>query len=485
MDSSYDLISIGAGAAGLTAAKSAVQFGARTALVEKSRTCGDCTWTGCVPSKTLIKTARVAHQMRTAHANGLTSMEPEVDLKKVMGHVRDVVLDIYQPESPQALQDEGIEVFMGSARFIDPHTITVGDTILKARSFLLSTGARPYVPPIPGLDAVDYLTYESVWDLEVLPRHLLILGAGPIGCEMAQAFRRLGSDVTLVEGESHILAQEGAEVAEVLTEVFTTEGINLHTNAMVERVFEDGNGIHLMAGGDELVGDALLVVVGRRPNVEGLDLEQAGVAYSPKGIQVDDNLRTSERHIYAAGDCTGSYQFTHYAGWQAFMAARNALLPGSSKGVAERVPWAVFTDPEVAHVGISEEKARARFGDQVMTYELPMDQVDRARIEGDTSGFIKLVCKKNGKLLGATIVAGRAGEMIQEWILALEKGVKIGDLASTIHVYPTYTMANMQAAADIIMTEMMTGASGRVIRSLTRLPKWNLRVPSAKPREVA
>jgi pyruvate/2-oxoglutarate dehydrogenase complex dihydrolipoamide dehydrogenase (E3) component len=239
-------------------------------------------------------------------------------------------------------------------------------------------------------------------------------------------------------------------------------------NARAERAWQDGNGIHLIASGDEPVGDALLVAAGRRPNVDGLDLDKASVAYSAKGIQVDDHLRTSQRHIYAAGDCIGRHQFTHYAGWQAVIAVRNALLPGASKGVTDLVPWTTFTDPEVAHVGLTEDQAREKF-DDVMTCEWPMEKVDRARTEGDTAGFIKLVHKKDGTLLGATIVAGRAGEMIHEWIVALDRGLKVGDLANAIHVYPTYSTANWQAATAIRLEQLLSGTSGRVIRGLARL----------------
>ena len=243
----------------------------------------------------------------------------------------------------------------------------------------------------------------------------------------------------------------------------------MHYNARAERAWQDKAGMHVVAGGDELVGDALLVAAGRRPNVDGLELEKADIAYSVKGIQVDDNTRTSQRHIYAAGDCIGSYQFTHYAGWQAFMAVRNALLPGVSKGVTELVPWTTFTDPEVAHIGLTEDQAREKFGGDVMTCHWPMKQVDRARAEGDTAGFIKLVHKKDGTLLGATVVAGRAGEMIHEWIVALGRGLKVGDLADAIHIYPTYSTASMQAAAAIRVEQLLSGTSGRVIRGLARL----------------
>ena len=468
MNKTCDLAIIGAGSAGLTAAAFAVQLGARVALIERHRPGGDCTWNGCVPSKTLLKTAKVAHQMRTAHLYGLTGIEPEVDLKAVMGRVRSVIADVYRHESPEVLRSDGIDVLLGPARFLDPHAIEIGDDTLRAGKILLATGAHPFIPPVPGLDEVDYLTHETLWDLETLPARLLVMGAGPIGCEMAQAFRRLGARVTLVEGEERLLPREEPEASKALAEVFLAEGIELRLNAKVERAWRDADGIHLDADG-EIVGDALLVAIGRRPDVDGLNLEDAGVEYTKQGIQVDEHLRTSQSHIYAAGDCTGGYQFTHYAGWQAFMAVRNALLPGQSKGVSQSVPWTTFSDPEVAHVGLTEEQARRSLRDSVMTCEWPMDRVDRARADGNTAGFVKLVHRKDGTLLGATIVAGRAGEMIHEWIIALDRGLKVGDLAGVIHVYPTYSTANMQAAADIRVAQMLSGTLGQVIRGLSRL----------------
>jgi pyruvate/2-oxoglutarate dehydrogenase complex dihydrolipoamide dehydrogenase (E3) component len=469
MDYEYDLIIVGGGSAGLTAAGFAAQLGTRVALVERHRTGGDCTWTGCVPSKTLLKVAKVAHQMRTADRYGLTGAEPEVDLRTVMAHVRSVIMDVYAEESPEALRADGIDVHLGAARFVDPHTLIAGDTRLSARYVLIATGAHPYVPPISGLEEVGYLTYESVWNLETLPRHLVVVGAGPVGSELSQAFRRLGAGITLVESRDRVLYHDEPAASRAIADVFEAEGINLRLNASVEQVWQDESGIHVLAGKDELVGDALLVATGRRPNVAGLDLEVAGVAYSHAGIGVDDALRTSQEHIYAAGDCTGSYQFTHYAGWQAAMAVRNALLPGTSKGIADQVPWTTFTDPEVAHAGLTEEQAWERFGDDIQTCWWSMDEVDRARAEGDTQGFVKLVLRQNRTLLGATIVAARAGEMIQEWIVAMDRGLKVGELSNTMHVYPTYSMANMQAAVDIRMEQLMSGISGRVVHSLARL----------------
>lgn len=470
MSETYDLAIIGGGSAGLMAASFAVQLDARVALLEKDRIGGDCTWTGCVPSKTLLKAAKVAHRMRTADRYGLPAVEPAIDLRTIMDHVRSVVGEIYQEETPEALRADGIDVYLGEVRFVDPHTLVAGDATLMARNILIATGAHAFIPPIQGIEGVEYLTYESIWELEELPQHLLVVGRGPLGCEMAQAFRRLGSEVTLLASGDRLLPRDEPAASRALGEVFETEGIQVVYNARAELVWKDQDGgIHVGAGGSGLTGDALLIATGRRPNVKDLDLEKAGVTYSAEGIQVDDKLRTSQPHIYAAGDCIGSHQFTHYAGWQAAMAVRNALLPGTSKGVAEQVPWTTFTDPEVAHAGLTETQAREKFGDDVQTCDWPMTKVDRARSEGDTAGFLKLVHLKNGTLLGTTIVAAHAGEMIHEWIVALDQSIKVEDLSNAIHVYPTYSIAGMQAAAGIRIGKLLNGTSGRVVLGLARL----------------
>jgi pyruvate/2-oxoglutarate dehydrogenase complex dihydrolipoamide dehydrogenase (E3) component len=307
--------------------------------------------------------------------------------------------------------------------------------------------------------------------MEKLPHRLLIVGAGPVGCEMAQAFQRLGSRVTLLTSRDRVLPRDDSAASCVLGEVFAAEGIDVRYNARARRAWQAEDGIHLVANDREVEGDALLIASGRRPNVYGLDLEKAGVAYSADGIQVNDHLETSARHIYAAGDCTGGPQFTHYAGWQAFLAVRNALLPGASRGIAEHVPWTTFTDPEVAHVGLTESQAKEKFGQQCETSEWPMARVDRARTEGSTAGFIKLVYKKNGTLLGATVVAERAGEVIHEWIVALEHGPKVYDLSGIIHIYPTYSTASMQVSADIRLPWVLRGVLGKIVLALAKLKR--------------
>ncbi|MDA0733311.1 MAG: mercuric reductase [Chloroflexi bacterium] len=465
----YDLIIIGGGSAGLTAAGFAVQLGKKVALVEKDRLGGDCTWTGCVPSKALVKSAKVAHDMRHANRYGVGPAEPVIDIRAVLDHVRSVVDQVYQPESPDALRAEGVDVHLGQASFVDPHTITVGEARLSAHRFLIATGAHPFIPPIDGLDSVDYLTYESIWDLESLPKRLVVIGGGPIGCELAQALCRLGAGVTLLEDDTRILPQEEPEVSALIQQQMAEDGVEFRLNSRAQRIWKQDGEIHIVAGGQELTGDALLLSVGRRPTVDGLDLEQAGIEYSSRGIAVNDQLRTSQRHIYAAGDCTGGYQFTHYAGFQGFMAVRNALLPGAATAVLDRVPSATFTDPEIAHVGLTEAQASEKYGDGAVVCSWPMERVDRAITEGDTAGFIKIVHRPDGTILGVTIANSRAGEMIQEWILAMDRRMKIGELVNSLHIYPTYSMASQQAALHIKVGQMLTGTSGRIIRGLARL----------------
>lgn len=468
MTEAYDLAIIGGGSAGLTAAGMAARFGARVALAEKRRLGGDCTWSGCVPSKALLRAARTAQDMRSAGRFGIAPAGAEVDLKAVMTRVKQVVDEVYRHETPDVLRSQGISVFPGQSRFLDAHTLLVGDERLEARHFLIAAGARPIVPPIPGLERVSFLTYEGVWGMAELPRHMVVIGGGPIGCELAQAFRRLGSEVTIIEAGARILPRDEPAASAALSEVLAAEGVRLLPGTAAEGVRQEADGVHVSAGGEDLVTDALLVAVGRQPDLGGLDLERAGVTCTPHGIEVNDHLQTSRSHIYAAGDCTGGPQFTHYAGWQAAVAVRNALFPGAASGLLSTVPWTTFTDPEVAHVGLSGETARERHADAV-TCHWPMADVDRARTDGDTRGFLQVVHRKSGHVLGVTIVAARAGEMIHEWVVAMEKGIGVGELAGMIHVYPTYSTAAVQAAADVRMAQLTGGFSGRVLRGLVRL----------------
>jgi pyruvate/2-oxoglutarate dehydrogenase complex dihydrolipoamide dehydrogenase (E3) component len=409
--------------------------------------------------------------MRTAERFGLTPVDVVPDLKRVMEHVHSVIAEIYSHTTPEALRNQGIDVFSGEPHFINAHAVAIGEQTIQANYVLICTGAHPFIPPIAGIDKTHYLTYHNIWDLNVLPRHLVVIGGGPIGCEISQGFHRLGAKVTLVEGGDRLLPHDDGDASKTLAEVFRAEGIDLRLKSNVERTWQKGENIHLIAAGQELVCDALLVAVGRRPSVEGLDLEKAGVKYSKQGIQVDSHLRTSQSHVYAAGDCLGGFQFSHYAGWQGFIAVRNALLPGSSNGLTSQVPWATFTNPEIAHVGMTEEQARGKLGDEVITSVWPMKRVDRALNEAEEIGFLKLIYRKNRSLLGVTIVAAEAGEMINEWVVAMKQGVKVDEMAAPIHVYPTYGTASMQASADVLVKRMLGGLTGKIVKRIARVAR--------------
>lgn len=463
---SYDLIIIGAGSGGLVAAEFAAKLGVKVALVEKDRIGGDCTWTGCVPSKALLKAAKVAYEVRTAAHYGICTEPPKVDMSKVCTYVQQAIEAVYQYETPQQLAAKGIEVVRGAACFLDAHTIQAGKRILTAKKFVITTGAQPFIPSVPGLPGVPYLTYRQIFAKAQLPARLLVMGAGPVGVEIAQAYQRLGAQVTLIG--SSLLPREEPEVAEVIGRVFAREGLQFIKGRVTAARQEEAE-IILTVKEQEFRGDMLLVAAGRTPNVAGLNLERAGVVHSLKGIPVDNQLRTNVKHIYAAGDCVqGNYQFTHLAGWQAFQAIRNALLPGSSQGFSDIVPRTTFTDPEVAHVGLTEAQACDQFGEAVVVTHWKLDRVDRAICENDRDGFVKVMHKKDGSLLGATIVAERAGEVITEFMLALQRGLKLGDLAGAIHVYPTYATAVQQLAAKVATNNFLNSLLGRLAQVLTR-----------------
>jgi pyruvate/2-oxoglutarate dehydrogenase complex dihydrolipoamide dehydrogenase (E3) component len=462
----FDLVIVGAGSGGLTAAGFAAQLGAKVALVEKNRIGGDCTWTGCVPSKALLKTAKVAHEIRTASRFGIDAKPPLVEMEKVRAYVRRAIERVYQFESAEELQKRGIEVIRGAARFIDSRNIQVGDQLVRGRAFLITTGARPRIPSIEGLKDVPFLTYEQIFDNDRLPRSMIVIGGGPIGMEMAQAHQRLGVEVSVVA--DRLLPKDEPEAREVMRGVFEREGVRF-VWGRAKSVCTQGAEIVVATDREEVRGDLLLIASGRQPAVAGLDLEKAGLAYSEKGIPVDDRLRTNVKNIYAAGDVTGGYQFTHFAGWQAFQATRNALLPGSSSGLTNLVPWVTFTDPEVAHIGLTEEQAKSKLGESVTVHRWEMTHTDRAICEDDRDGFIKLVTDEHGRLLGATVVNARAGETITEFIVAMKHGLKVSDLAGAIHAYPTYSTPVQQLAAEMATQHTLAGLSGNIIRGISKI----------------
>lgn len=462
----YDLVIIGAGSGGLTAAGFAAQLGARVALVEKGRIGGDCTWTGCVPSKALLKVAKVAHEVRTASRFGIAAEPPIVDMAKVRGYVRQCIEQVYRFETPDQLAKQGIEVIQGAARFVDASSIRAGEQLIRSKTFLLTTGARPRIPLIAGLNEVPFVTYEQIFDNDRLPPKMIVVGGGPVGMELAQACQRLGAQVSLIA--DRLLPKDEPEVRELMQRVFEREGIRF-VRGRAQSARKEGGEIIVDTDAEEARGDLLLIACGRSPAVQGLDLENAGVQYSEDGVPVDDQLRTNVKNIYAAGDVTGGYQFTHFAGWQAFQAARNALLPGAHSGLTDLVPWVTFTDPEVAHAGLTEEQAKAKFGEHITIGRWDMNRIDRAICEDDHDGFTKLIAKKNGTLVGATVVNQRAGEVIAELIVAIQHNMKFADLAGAIHAYPTYSSAVQQLAAEMAIEESLSGATGAILRGLSKI----------------
>lgn len=459
----YDLVVIGGGSGGLTAVSFAAQLGAKVALVEKEKIGGDCTWTGCVPSKSLIHLANQAHrakmsnQFRTAPA-----ALAQTDMKAVKAYIHQVIDDIYQHETPEKVAEQGVEVILGMAQFVDANRIEVNRRQLEAKNFLIATGARPFFPPIDGLDTVPYHTYETVFDNERLPNRLLVLGAGAIGMELGQAYGRLGANVTIIDGAAPLEAM-GKLASETVQAVLAREGVQF-VRGFATAVRQEADEIVVELDGNSVRGDMLLVATGRKPTVHGLGLDKAGVAHSDDGIQVNDKLQTNVSHIYAAGDCTGGAQSTHYAGWQAFQAARNALLPSADKGVRHGVVTTVFTDPEVAQVGYTAADAKKQHGEKALISRRPLSLVDRAVTERAEDGFIEVVFLENGRILGATIVAPRAGEMINEFALAIQNNLSIRDIANAIHAYPSYGMGIQRMAAQLATQQFLNSTTGKLIK---------------------
>jgi pyruvate/2-oxoglutarate dehydrogenase complex dihydrolipoamide dehydrogenase (E3) component len=462
----YDLAIVGAGAAGLIAADFAVQTGARTALIDNNRIGGDCTWTGCVPSKSLIRVATVAHHARIAARYGIQVSPPQVDMAQVREYLRSTIAQIYAPTEPDNLRKKGMDVFLGPTRLVDPHTLECGTQRVRSKKFLLCTGAEPRTPAVPGLNSVAYTTYQKIFDNDRLPRHLLVIGGGPIGCEIAQAYRRLGADVTVFA--EHLLPAEEPEVAAIIGKVFENEGIR-HISARASAARRDGDAITVDSNSGLATGDLLLVATGRAPRVRGMNLEAAGVRYSDHGIEVNDHLQTSAAHIYAAGDVLGGPQYSHLAGWQGFQAVRNALFPGNNRGTPGALPRITFTAPEVAQIGITERTARERFKDELQIRFFDIGRVDRAVNEDDRLGLLKIIARRSGQIVGASIIGERAGEAITEISVAMRNHLTLSDLSATIHPYPTYSTGVQLLAASMAVERSFAGTSGKLIRGLSAL----------------
>jgi len=449
----YDVGVIGAGSAGLVACKVAAGLGKKTVLIERRKIGGDCTWFGCIPSKALIKAANIASDARRLKEFGLTSEEPlSIDGSNVMDHVRAIVQADADKHPPSAYQDEGIDVVFGAAKFIDKHMIDLGDRTIRCKKFIICTGSHPFIPPIEGIDKVLYLTNETIFDLEKLPKSMIILGGGPIGSEMCCAMTRLGVDVTVVEKARHILVREESEISLSLMKCLSDEGVKfLNKNEIVSlhqehgKIFaklQDFNGHKT-----EIHADALLVAVGRRASIKDLGLVKAEVEFNAKGIKVDKHMQTTAKNIYAAGDVVPPYLFTHIAEYEAMIAATNACLPlPIKKANYEDVLWCTFTSPQLARVGLTEEQARQKYGDKVMVYRWQNRKIDCAKTDLATKGLSKIVCDNKGRILGAHILGAEAAEILHEIQLARTAGIKFHKIASVIHAYPSYSDSIRQPA---------------------------------------
>ncbi|MGK7877431.1 MAG: NAD(P)/FAD-dependent oxidoreductase [Xenococcaceae cyanobacterium] len=445
----YDVVIIGGGSGGLVVASAAAQLKAKVALVEKDRLGGDCLWYGCVPSKSLIHAARIAYEVKHSSRFGIYTNPPEIKFAEANGHVEKVIATIQPHDSPERFEGLGVEVIFGSGKFIDKQTFEVNGRQLKARAFVVSTGSRPAIPPVPGLKEAGYLTNEQVFSLKERPDSLAVIGAGPIGCELGQSFHRLGAEVTLVASRDQLMPKEDPEAAKVVEKQFESEGIRILKKARAERVEVIDGKKCLWAGGEKIVVDEILVSAGRTPNLDSLNLEAAGVEYDKKGIKVNQKLQTTNGRIYGCGDVIGGYQFTHVAGYEAGVVIQNALFFPTKKADYRVIPWATFTEPELARVGLTEKQARDRYGDDIYVLKQDFAGVDRAQAEAAASGFAKIITRNNGEILGAHLVGPSAGELIHEIVLAMSNKLKVSALTGMIHIYPTLAEVNSKAALGL------------------------------------
>ena len=449
-----DLCVIGAGSGGLSIAAGAVQMGASVILIEQSRMGGECLNTGCVPSKALLAAAARGDDFAAAY-----------------DHMRQVIAAIEPHDSAERFRGLGAHVVFGKAQFVAPRFLEVGDTSVTARRFIVATGSAPVIPSIPGLDSVPYFTNETLFDSAPEPRHLLVLGGGPVGVEMAQAYRRLGAEVTLVE-RKRLLGRDDPELVPIVRAQLIEDGVTIHEETPVTAVEADGAGVALTCGSGDaslrLSGSHLLVAAGRRPKIDGLGLEDAGVALNDGVPLIDARLRTTNKRIFAIGDVVGPYRFTHTASYQARIVITNALFRLPARVRYDAVPWVTYTDPELAHVGLSEAEARAK-GNEVRILRFPFEENDRAIAESATRGLVKVVATRRGRVLGASIVGAHAGELILPWVLAVKYRLGVGKLAQAIVPYPTLSEASARAAGSFHAPMLFGPRTKRLVRMLARL----------------
>lgn len=444
-----DLCIIGAGSGGLSLAAGASQLGRNVVLFEKGEMGGDCLNTGCVPSKALIAAASRAHAMRSSKKFGITPVDPQVDFPAVMDHVQYVIDTIAPVDSQERFEGFGVTVIREHAKFSGPRQVTGDSVTVNAKHIVVATGSTPFVPPFEGVETTPYFTNESIFENRTLPRHLIVIGGGPIGIEMAQAHRRLGAGVTVVEGGPSIMPNDDPELVAMVRAQLEEDGVEIVENAMVDRLSGSEGSVSVHAGDHTIEGSHILIAVGRKPSVDGLNLEAAGIEYDKRGIKVDESLKTSNSRVYAMGDVAGGLQFTHVAGYHASVLVRKLLFKTWwAKNNESQAPWATYSDPELSQVGMTEAQAREKHGDDIKVVRWKADENDRAQAERDTRGLVKVITDKKGGVLGASIVGAHAGDLIQPWAYAISNGDKIKAFTNYIAPYPTRGEMSKRAAGQ-------------------------------------
>ncbi|HCK17028.1 MAG TPA: dihydrolipoamide dehydrogenase [Thalassospira sp.] len=466
-----DICVIGAGSGGLSVAAGAVQMGAKVVLIEKGKMGGDCLNTGCVPSKALLAAGHAAENARGGSRFGVSTGPVEIDFGRAIDHVHSVISGIAPHDSVERFEELGCTVIQAEARFTGPAEVVAGETTIKAKRFVIATGSRAAVPPIPGLESVCYSTNETIFENRVRPDHLIIIGGGPIGLEMAQAHHQLGAKVTVIEMGT-ILPKDDPDLVAVVRDRIKADGISLYEHAKTKEFLEVNDQIRAVIEHEgieiTLEGSHLLLAAGRKPNVENLGLKDAGIDRSEQGISVDARLRTSNHKVFAIGDVTGGLQFTHMAGYDAGIVIRNALFRLPAKVDHSAVPWVTYTNPELAQVGLTEMAARKKFGDDIRVVTWDYAENDRARAEADTTGFIKVTATRKGRILGAAIVGRQAGELIGVWSLAISKKMKIGAIAGMIAPYPTLGEISKRVAGAWYTPSLFGEKTRKLVRFLLK-----------------
>lgn len=459
---SYDIVVIGSGSGGLTAAYTALGFGKKVLLIDKNLPGGECTWAGCIPSKALINVAKSVHQAKEVVG------EFDYDTRKAMTKVQDVISNVYKGESIEKLQADGIEFLSGFARFVSPYEIEVNNERIKGKKFIIATGSSPLKPPIPGLHDIKHLDNDSLFKLDKLPKSIVILGGGAIGVEMAQAMNRLGVKVDLIEMADRILFREEETYSLRLQNILIQEGVSIHLNSKAVNMYEKDNQVTLEYQQDgkklQVTSDDLLVAIGRQANMKDMGLEAAGIEFDRRFIQVNAYMATSQKHIYAIGDVVGPFMFSHMANVQGIQAIQNAILPFNRKVKYDHVAWTTFSVPELARAGMTEAEAREKYGDTIRVYTFDFDRLDRAMTKGRSDEGVKIILDKKGKVLGASILADRAGEMIGEIQLLKTMNINFAKLASVIHPYPTYGEVFNKIAKKVTVDNLLQNPIVKLFR---------------------